>query len=343
MKKTFKAICAAACAVAAAVCVTSFAACQPDDGKTEGDVPAVKLMATDANGVGALDGVDYYIAAEPAATTKAKAMGLDFSGNLQQLYGAEGGYPQAVIVAKNELVESNPAFLSAFIKEVKVNESWIATSSAETIIQAVSSHLPADTTPTFNAKNLNAQVIANCGIKFVSAAEDKTRVKSFIAEMGEVDATSVGTISDSFFCESLGTASTSSSVNVYMPDGAPALALAKLMSENNTFGQTSVTYNVVPADTIGARVSGENPAADICILPVNAASKLLGSGAKYKMLGTVTNGNLYMLSKGGQAITAENISSLGGKTVAVINLANVPGLTLKIILSKYDIPFETIG
>ena len=61
------------------------------------------------------------------------------------------------------------------------------------------------------------------------------------------------------------------------------------------------------------------------------------------MLGTVTNGNLYMLSKGGQAITAENISLLGGKTVAVINLANVPGLTLKIILSKYDIPFETIG
>ena len=160
--------------------------------------------------------------------------------------------------------------------------------------------------------------------------------------MAEVDPSSVGTITDSFFCGTLGTASQPSEISVYMPDGAPALALAKLMNEENQFGQTSVEYNVVPANTIGAQVNGADPAADICVLPVNAASKLLGSGEKYKMLGTVTNGNLYLLTKDGESITEQNVSSLTGKKIGVINLANVPGLTLKIILNKYDVAFETL-
>ena len=116
------------------------------------------------------------------------------------------------------------------------------------------------------------------------------------------------------------------------------------MHEENTFGQTSVSYNVVPSSNIQAYVTGEDPAADICILPLNAASKLLGDGSTYQMLGTVTNGNLYILSKDGASVTTENIrEELNGKTIGVIQLNNVPGLTLKIILEKYDIDYEVIG
>ena len=43
-------------------------------------------------------------------------------------------------------------------------------------------------------------------------------------------------------------------------------------------------------------------------------------------------------------MTTENIrEELNGKTIGVIQLNNVPGLTLKIILEKYDIDYEVIG
>ncbi len=337
MKKILKAL-AAVCV--AALTAISFTAC---GGETSTDKVSL-LGIQDGTVVGLLD-VDYYVVAEPVATARANAVGLKFSGDLQQLYGSDNGYPQAVIVAKNELIESNPAFLKAFLEEVEANESWLETAPAQTVIDAVASHLPDGTTSTFNAKNLTSQVIANSGINLVYANEDKERVTSFLAEMAEVEPSSVGEVSDSFFCTSLGTASASSTVSVYAPDGAPALALAKLMAEENTFSQTSVVYNIVSnnINVLSAMVCGENPAADICILPVNAASKLLGSGAKYKMLGTVTNGNLYILSKDGETLTKDNLSLLKGKTVGVINLANVPGITLKIILNKYGIPYETVS
>lgn len=132
-------------------------------------------------------------------------------------------------------------------------------------------------------------------------------------------------------------------ISVYMPDGAPALAMAKLMKDDMQFDR-NVSYTVVDASVIQTYVTGESPAADLCILPVNAASKILGTGKSYKMLGTVTHGNLFILAKkGADKITAENLSSLVGKTVGVINLPAVPGLTLKLILNDNNISYSEIG
>lgn len=125
--------------------------------------------------------------------------------------------------------------------------------------------------------------------------------------------------------------------SVYMPDGAPALSMAKLMSEK----QDGVTFNVVTAaDAIRKFVTGENPEADLCVLPLNAASKLLGTGETYTMLGTVTHGNLYLLSN--DATTFESGTDLGrlaGKTVGTIQIDNVPGLTLKLLLGKNGVSY----
>ncbi len=131
-------------------------------------------------------------------------------------------------------------------------------------------------------------------------------------------------------------------VSVYMPDGAPALAAATLMNEDGFFDR-EVEYNVVNSALIHTFVTGERPKADICILPVNLASKLLGDGSGYKLLGTVTHGNLFLLSEGGEEVTAENISSLKGKTVGIINLAAVPGLTFKIILKDNNLEYKELG
>ena len=63
-------------------------------------------------------------------------------------------------------------------------------------------------------------------------------------------------------------------IDVYMPDGAPALSMAQLMSEENDF-DANVQYHVVNANTIQTYVTGENPDAELCVLPVNAAAQAL--------------------------------------------------------------------
>lgn len=130
------------------------------------------------------------------------------------------------------------------------------------------------------------------------------------------------------------------SYTIAMPDGAPALAAAQLMAEDMQFA-ADVTYRVVSSDTIGAQVSGGE--ADVCILPVNAAAQLAGTGENYKLLGTVTHGNLYMLSsEHSEEITAENIETLTGKTIGCIQLGNFVGGVLKMILENNNLEYQVI-
>ena len=127
---------------------------------------------------------------------------------------------------------------------------------------------------------------------------------------------------------------------VYAPDGAPALALANAVNEDDD----RYDFRIVASNAITAQVQGEEPAADFCILPVNVAAKLLGKGETYQMLGTVTNGNMYLLTTGDNpGITTDNLSTLVGKTVGVVQLNNVPGLTFQAVLSRNDIDYQIFG
>lgn len=339
MKKILTAL---LCASIAFTAVFSLAACTPES-ESEG----VKLVALEgAAQVGVRNDIDYYVVPEPAASTRVNAIeNLNFVGSLQELYGSSNGYPQAILVAKTDLIENDGAFVSEFLVDVAANSEWLMNEStqAATIVSAVSTHLTEGLSPTFNAKNLTKSVISNCGISFVSATDSKQAVLSFMESLNGVATQSFGTPSDAFFNTQIGTSSSSkSSVSVYMPDGAPALSLAKLMSESRAELSKTVDYNVVNANTIQTYVTGQNPSADICVLPVNLASKLLGTGSVYKMLGTMTNGNLYLVSNGGESISSANISGLKGKTIGVVNLAAVPGLTFKLILKNNNIEYTEL-
>ena len=131
---------------------------------------------------------------------------------------------------------------------------------------------------------------------------------------------------------------TSASIKIVMPDGAPALSMAKLMKDDMQFGN-DVNYQVVAAANIKNFITGSGEKADIALVPL--ASLLLGQGSEYKMVAAVTHGNLYLLSKNYKDnLTVDNASEmLKGKTVAVVNIAAVPGLTAKATLNKLGIPF----
>lgn len=134
---------------------------------------------------------------------------------------------------------------------------------------------------------------------------------------------------------------------VYAPDGAPALALASFINEASSAEADLVydyDFHVVAASTITAQVTGETPAADFCVLPVNIAANVLGTGESYKMLGTVTNGNMFFLTTGeNPMLTEANLSTLVGKTVGVVQLQNVPGLTFQSVLMEKGIPYQILG
>ncbi len=125
---------------------------------------------------------------------------------------------------------------------------------------------------------------------------------------------------------------------IYSPDGAPALSLTRAISKEFY----SAEINIVSADKIAGFITGETKKADVCVLPINLASKLIGDGEDYKMLGTITHGNFYFLSNEDLSLTKDNLNLLVGKTVGVMQLNNVPGLTLKCVLDDSDLDFITI-
>lgn len=321
------------------VAAAGFSACAKD-----GDAEKVNLVDVTAAEVGVRNGVDYFVIAEPAASTKVGAIeALNFAGDLQHLYGGENGYPQAVVVAKNGVVNYVAPALS---EKLKQGSGWLLdeATSAESIISAVSSHLSSGMSSSFNAKNLTKTVIKNCSVNFVDAWDCKEEVKTFMQKFNAVSDSGFGMPDDNFFIENVGNGGEryDGKISVYAPDGAPALGLAKLMSADEVLNCTDIEYNVVNATTIQTFVTGAAPQADVCVLPVNLAVKLLGSAEKYKLIGTLTHGNLYMVSVGGEEITKQNLSSLRGKTVGVVNLAQVPGLTFKSILNDNGIGFKEL-
>jgi ABC-type amino acid transport substrate-binding protein len=110
--------------------------------------------------------------------------------------------------------------------------------------------------------------------------------------------------------------------------------MAKLMYEDNEFGE-DIDYNVVSASNIGNSILQKS--ADIAILPINMASKILNDGKDYKIISTVTNGNLYIV--GNKDITS--LGDLKNEVVGIFGAGNVPTLTLKYLLSSNNIEYAS--
>lgn len=129
---------------------------------------------------------------------------------------------------------------------------------------------------------------------------------------------------------------------IYVPDGAPALAMACVMDDTDRGYKSEIT--VVAADSINGYLSA-GAGADMAIVPTNLAANLYNKGVKYRMVGVTTFGNLFVVGKG--AITS--VSELEGKKIAVIGQGKVPDHIFKYILKgnglegKVDIEYVADG
>jgi len=290
-------------------------------------IPAIKTGA-----------VSFGLLPEPAMT-KALSMieGSSMLFDLQELYG-EQSYPQAVLVAKSSLIENYPQFIFSFVQAMKDNESYLPL-NIESSVNAINSKIEEGLIPSLAAASITSQVIENCNINTEYAISAKQSVIDYLNAIIAIESSSANSVSDNFFADtanlvnSANIGSETLDINVFVPDGAPALAIAKLISENLQFGQ-NINYTVVSASNIGSKIIQKT--ADLALLPINAASKLAGNGTDYKMLTVNTHGNLYIIG----TESAISLSDLKGQTIGVIGQGFVPDLTFKYILKNNSIGYE---
>ena len=124
--------------------------------------------------------------------------------------------------------------------------------------------------------------------------------------------------------------------NVVAPDGAPALAIAKFISDDENFDtDATFNYSVVSSTAINNAIVGDG--AEFVVMPINAATKLYTNNGKedYVMAAVLTHGNFYVMSKA----NIVSVNDLIGRVVFVPNPGKVPDWTFKAALSGLGIEY----
>ncbi len=124
-------------------------------------------------------------------------------------------------------------------------------------------------------------------------------------------------------------------VNVYMPDGTPALALAKMLDEGFTYEDTKTNFHIVQASEIAARVGQDS--CDLAILPTTAAATLYQAGKDLKLASVNVFGNLFIT--GPKEVSA--LEDLKGKRILTTGATTLQ--MVEYVLKNNNIPYEESG
>ena len=336
MKKLF-ALMLSALLMVTAVCTFG---CKKEDGGKLGEVSLKYLNPPEIVQLLNSGDLDYGLIAEPMMTKLTATLNWEIL-DVQELYDSNTkGYPQAVLMVKNEVLESYPQLVREIENKFQENVEW-AKSNISTAVNAVIQKY--ESTALKPANKLTTDAIDRCKIQWQSATDAKQSVNNYIDELlgiklglGITPASKVG--EDFFYTTSSleGQTIENKTFSFVVPDGAPALAIAKFINEEQNFiSGATFNYSVVNAENIGGYMSGAIGSADFIIMPINSAT--LNHNDNYKMVSVITHGNLYLVSK------TPFITGLVGKRVGVMGgEGKVPDLTLKIILKNNGLNYKTV-
>lgn len=118
------------------------------------------------------------------------------------------------------------------------------------------------------------------------------------------------------------------------PEGTPALAIARLITDNKSISGKNVNYKIVNPSNIAKEMQAG--LSDLVIMPVNAGATLINKGADYKLVSVAVDGSLYLVGKSETATTL-TIDEIRGKRIACIGQQGVPGLVFRYILKANNI------
>lgn len=122
-------------------------------------------------------------------------------------------------------------------------------------------------------------------------------------------------------------------LKLYVPDGAPALAVANIIANGSVGGNVVQSVVTTGEDVVAKCASGE---ADMAVLPTNAAVKICSDRDDYLLFTVNVYGLLYVLG-------TENISSIAdlqGETLYSIGLGNTPEYVFKTICDVYNVSYD---
>lgn len=118
------------------------------------------------------------------------------------------------------------------------------------------------------------------------------------------------------------------------PEGTPALAIARLITDSKSISGKNVNYKIVNPSNIAKEMQAG--LSDLVIMPVNAGATLINKGADYKLVSVAVDGSLYLVGKSETATTL-TIDDIKGKRIACIGQQGVPGLVFRYILKENNI------
>ena len=118
------------------------------------------------------------------------------------------------------------------------------------------------------------------------------------------------------------------------PEGTPALAIARLFTDNKSISGKNVNYKIVNPSNIAKEMQAG--LSDLVIMPVNAGATLINKGADYNLVSVAVDGSLYLVGKSETAKTL-TIDDIKGKRIACIGQQGVPGLVFRYILKANNI------
>lgn len=121
------------------------------------------------------------------------------------------------------------------------------------------------------------------------------------------------------------------------PEGTPALAMLRLVTDNAAIDGKSIEYKVVKPNQVALEMSSKS--SDLVIMPVNAGANLIRQGADYKLVSVAVNGSLYMIGETDSGVIT--IDDIKGKKVACIGQTGVPGLVFRYVMSANGIKMIT--
>ena len=136
------------------------------------------------------------------------------------------------------------------------------------------------------------------------------------------------------------TPTTTPTYTVMTPDGAPSMAIAKMMMDNNQFGRKA-NYSIIGSEAVSA--SFTNGDADFIIAPSNAGVMLSNKLGTYKMVAVTSWGNLFVVGSNTYkalsecADVSEFMQQFAGKEIASIGTNLVPDKTFKHILTTANV------
>ena len=326
-------------------CAFSFASCKNEG---QNDKVYINYLSADAIMEKLIDDtLDYGLLPEPAASKLEEVKSENFKWHrldVQAMYdGQNASYPQAVLMVKNSVLSDYPMLVENVKLKFSGNVDWAKNNAVE-VINCVNSVMPSgQTTSLAPAKALTSNSIDKSKIYWSDALAEKNAVHSYLSCMIDIG---IGmgiepakAVDDTFFYSaSQGTNKAfEKPFSFVVPDGAPAVAIAKFIYDNQNFEDgAEFSYSVVNANDITSYVTSADKRADFVIMPINAASKLY-KNFQYTMVSVITHGNLYLMSK------KVNASGLKDKKIGVTGEGMVPDLTLKIVLKSNKFNWEIIG